>query len=189
MKKTVLLSAVMIALLGACESHGKPPALAAPPPPPPAAPTPKPLVTDITAQDYVMPPLARARVTLTDAFGGKHPVESEVALTRNQRTRGLMWRTELAEGKGMLFIFDRDAPLSFWMRNTLIPLDMIFARSDLTIVGIVANAEPKTLSSRSPGNVDSMYVLEVPAGWCEKIGLRPGSKLALEGTAGLVAEP
>ena len=139
---------VVAALMVACESQGKPP------PVPVAVPTPqraqKPVVTDVTAQDYVAPKLPHARVTLTDAFGGKHPVDAEVASTRDERTRGLMWRTELAEGTGMIFLFERDDFLSFWMKNTLIPLDMVFVRSDFTIVGIVERAEPKTLSARSP---------------------------------------
>lgn len=184
MARVSLLFAALL-VVSACESQGKPPV--APPPPPPVA-KPKPPVTDITAQDYAMPKLPRARVVLVDAFGGKHPVEVEVAATRHSRTRGLMWRTELAEGTGMLFLFDRDSPLSFWMKNTLIPLDMIFIRSDLTIVGIVERAEPKTLSARAPRG-DSMYVLEVPGGWSEKIGLKPGLKVAFEGTQTLVGEP
>lgn len=179
-RSSLLLAALL--MVSACESQGKPP-VAAPPPV-----QPKPVVTDITAQDYVMPKLPRARVVLVDAFGGKHPVDVEVAASRDSRTRGLMWRTELAEGTGMLFIFDRDQPLSFWMKNTLIPLDMIFIRSDLTIVGIVERAEPKTFSPRAPKG-DSMYVLEVPSGWSEKIGLKAGLKVSLEGTQGLVSEP
>jgi uncharacterized membrane protein (UPF0127 family) len=170
-------------VVSACESQGKPPVATAPPVEKPKAP-----VTDITAQDYVMPKLPRARVVVVDAFGGKHPVDVEVAATRDSRTRGLMWRTELAEGTGMLFLFERDQPLSFWMKNTLIPLDMIFIRSDLTIVGIVERAEPKTFSPRAPKG-DSMYVLEVPSGWTEKIGLKPGLKVTFEGTQGLTAEP
>ena len=170
-------------LLTACESQGSKPVT-----PPPAPPPAKAAVTDITAQDYVMPKLPHARVTLTDAYGGNHPVDAEVAYTRDQRTRGLMWRTELAEGTGMLFIFQGDQWLSFWMKNTLIPLDMIFIRSDLTIAGIVEKAEPKTLSSRAPEG-QSMYVLEVPSGWSEKIGLRKGLKVKIEGTQGLVPQP
>jgi hypothetical protein len=103
---SVLLAALFV--VSACESQGKPPVATAPPVEKPKAP-----VTDITAQDYVMPKLPRARVVVVDAFGGKHPVDVEVAATRDSRTRGLMWRTELAEGTGMLFLFERDQPLSF----------------------------------------------------------------------------
>lgn len=189
MKRSLRLCLAVGLALTACESQGGKPVTAPPAPAPKPAPPPKPpVVTDITAQDYVMPPLPRARVTLTDAFGGKHPVEVEVAWTRDQRTRGLMWRTELAEGTGMLFIFQKDTWLSFWMKNTLIPLDMIFIRSDFTIVGIVAKAEPKTLSARAP-EAEAMYVLEVPSGWSEKIGLKPGLKVKVEGIQGIQPQP
>ena len=186
MSRSVSSWLALALLLTACESQGSKPVAPAPaPPPPPAA---RPVVTDITAQDYVMPKLPHARVTLVDAYGGKHPVDAEVASTRDQRTRGLMWRTELAEGTGMLFIFQGDQWLSFWMKNTLIPLDLIFIRADLTIVGIVEKAEPKTLSARAPEE-QAMYVLEVPSGWSEKIGLRKGLKVKIEGTQGLVPSP
>ena len=182
MKSFSLCFAVCLALT-ACESQGsKPPAVAAPPVAKPAA------VTDVTAQDYVMPKMPHARVTLVDAFGGKHPVDAEVAWNRDQRTRGLMWRTELAEGTGMLFVFPKDSWLSFWMKNTLIPLDMIFIRSDFTIVGVVERAEPRTLSARAPEE-ESMYVLEVTSGWSEKIGLKRGLKVKVDGIQGLTPAP
>lgn len=177
------LSFAAVLTLTACQSQGSKPT--APPSPPVQA---APAVTDITAQDYVMPKLPHARVTLVDAFGGKHPVDAEVAWNRDQRTRGLMWRTELPEGTGMLFVFQKDSWLSFWMKNTLIPLDMIFIRSDLTIVGIVERAEPKTLSARAPEE-ESMYVLEVPSGWSEKIGLKRGLKVKIDGLQGLQPAP
>ncbi len=188
MNRLVLCAAIALV---ACESLGSkpappPPPVAAKPPPPPPVEKPAP---DITAQDYAMPALPHRRVTLTDARGGKHVVDAEVASTRDQRTRGLMWRTVLPEGTGMLFIFEQEEWLSFWMRNTLIPLDMIFARADLTIVGIVENAEPKTLSPRTPGNVRSQYVLEVPGGWAAKVGLKPGSKLEVEALGSLTPTP
>jgi uncharacterized protein len=169
-------------VLAACQSQGTPPT------PPPAAKPVRPAVQDVTAQDYPMPQLPRGRVLVTDAFGGKHPVDVEVAASRDARTRGLMWRTHLDDGKGMLFLFEREQALSFWMKNTLMPLDMIFIRSDFSIVGIVEHAEPQTLSARSPGG-PSQYVLEVPADWCAKVGLKPGLKVRIEGIQGLVAEP
>lgn len=175
------------ALLAACQgASGNSPPLTAKPAP--VAVAPKPPSTDITDQDYPMPALPKAQVRLQDAFGGTHLVLSEVAFTRDQRTRGLMWRTSLAEGQGMIFLFADESELSFWMRNTLIPLDMIFVGKDLKIAGIVENAEPRTLSSRGPGR-QAMYVLEVPGGWSQKIGLKPGLPVVIEGTQGLVAEP
>ena len=180
------LAAVL--LVAACQGEG---ARSAPPPAVPApaapAPAPKPVQTDITAEDYVMPPLPMGRVTLTDAFGGKHVVEVEIAATHDARTRGLMWRRALEDGKGMLFIFKEQQPLMFWMKNTLIPLDMIFIDKDLKIVGAVENAEPRTFNSRGVG-APSMFVLEVPGGWVAKKGLKAGSAITLDGAADVTVE-
>lgn len=171
-----LASVLVLALaLSACRSEGGAP-------PKPVTPAPKPVPTDVTAQDYPMPPLPKARVVLFDAYGGRHAVDSEVAATPQARTRGLMWRTQLPEGTGMLFIFPQQQLLTFWMKNTLIPLDMIFFDETLTIVGIEENAAPGTLTSRGPG-VPAKYVLEVPGGWSGKIGLKPGLKVELHGVA------
>lgn len=189
-----LLRAGWLALaLLACQSEGRAPAavtVAVPTaaPKPAAAPAPKPVVTDVAAQDYQMPPLPMARVTLTDAFKGTHVVEAEVAATGPQRTRGLMWRTELSAGKGMLFIFAAEQPLSFWMRNTLIPLDMIFIDKKLRITGIVKNAEPKTMTSRGV-DAPSLYVLEVPGGWADKTGLQAGGTVRLDGIQAIEVTP
>jgi hypothetical protein len=173
---------VAILLLLACESLGRGPKATAPVP---ATPVTARAVTDITAEDFQMPPLPRARVTLVDAYGYTHAVDAEVAATRESRTRGLMWRRALAEGTGMLFIFPEEEWLTFWMKNTLIPLDMIFLSKDQVIVGIVERAEPKTLTSRGPEG-KALYVLEVPGGWAGKIGLAPGLKVTLEGTQSIV---
>ena len=177
---------VPLALL-ACTSEGK-----APPPPaaPPHTPTPAatPPSTDPAAENFAMPALPMAKVTLTDAFKGTHVVEVEVAATGQSRTRGLMWRSQLAAGKGMLFIFPAEQSLNFWMRNTLIPLDMIFIGKDLKITGIVHDAEPKTLTGRGVG-IPSLYVLEVPGGWAEKTGLKAGGEVKLDGTMAIEVTP
>jgi uncharacterized protein len=152
-------------------------------PPPTAPPT-----TDVTAKDYVMPPLPRAFVRLHDAFGGVHRVEVEVAATPEARTRGLMWRTELAAGKGMLFLFPEEEVQSFWMRNTLIPLDMIFINSQMRVAGIVERAEPRSLASRSVG-APSQYVLEVPGGWSQSVGVTKGSTVEFEGVSQIPIVP
>lgn len=154
----------------------------------PKAAEPRPRVTDVTAEDYVMQPLPRGHVRLEDAFGGARRVEVEIAATAGTRARGMMWRKELAEGKGMLFLFPHEEVQGFWMRNTLIPLDMIFITSDLRVAGIVSRAVPRSLESRSVG-VPSQYVLEVPGGWTEKVGIRKGSTVRFEGVAGLAIEP
>jgi len=144
--------------------------------------------TDVTAKDYVMPPLPRAFVRLHDAFGGVHRVEVEVVATRDARTRGMMWRTELAAGKGMLFLFPEEEMQSFWMRNTLIPLDMIFINTGMKVAGIVERAEPRTLTARSVG-APSQFVLEVPGGWSQSVGVTKGSTVEFEGVSSIPIEP
>jgi len=113
------------------------------------------------------------RVVLHKSDGGEMAIHVELARSGPEQARGLMFRDWLAADAGMLFIFDRPQPLSFWMKNTFIPLDMIFIDADRRIVGIVENAEPRTTSSRGvPG--DSLYVLEINGGLSARLGLRPG---------------
>lgn len=183
--------ALMLCALGACtEASGKTQHSAAADAGGQAAPRPTSAapITDITDEHYQMPPLPSARVTVLDVFNGPHVVDAEVAATKDSRTRGLMWRTQLADGKGMLFIFSEQQPLSFWMRNTLISLDMLFIDKASNVVGIVEQAEPRTLSSRGVGK-PSLYVLEVPGGWAAKHGVKAGSKVRLEGLADIAVEP
>ncbi len=144
--------------------------------------------SDPTAESYLAAPLPLAQVRLHDAFGGIHPVDVEVASTPITRQRGLMWRTQLAEGKGMLFVFPEVEEQSFWMKNTLLSLDMIFIDADLKIAGIVARTEPRSLESRGVGK-PSLYVLEVPGGWSEKISLRAGGAVELLGVAEIPVQP
>ena len=144
--------------------------------------------TDPTAEDYVGPKLPEGRVILRDAFGGSQVVQVEISATGATRARGLMWRRSLADGMGMLFIFPDEQNQSFWMRNTLIPLDLIFINKEQRIVGIVQQAEPRTLSPRTV-NRPSRYVLEVPGGWTDKVGVREGSDVQLRGTSMIVVEP
>lgn len=107
-------------------------------------------------------------------------VKVEVARSAEEQTRGLMYRTELAPDAGMLFVYDYDAIHSFWMKNTYIPLDMIFIDRDLSIVGVVENAEPMTTSSRRV-DTPSRYVLEVNAGFFRRHGLKIGGKVVIRG--------
>jgi hypothetical protein len=104
---------------------------------------------------------------------GKEPlrVRVELAKTPAERSRGLMHRERLADDTGMLFLFDRPAVQSFWMKNTLIPLDMIFIADDLKVVGVVENAEPMTLAPRTVG-IPSRYVLEVVGGFAAPHGIK-----------------
>jgi uncharacterized membrane protein (UPF0127 family) len=101
----------------------------------------------------------------------------ELATTDEERTTGLMYRKELADGKGMLFDFSPEQEVSMWMKNTYIPLDMIFIRADGRILRIAENTEPmstRIIPSRGPARA----VLEVPAGTAQKYGIRPGDRVA-----------
>ena len=80
----------------------------------------------------------------------------------------------------MIFVFPEESLRSFWMKNTLIPLDMLFVDAKGKVIGIVENAEPRTLASRSVEG-DSKFVLEVAGGWCARHGVAAGDTLALEG--------
>ena len=135
---------------------------------------------EVTSKDYAAPALPHGHVILPDAFGGLHRLEVELAMTPESRERGLMWRTQLADTAGMLFIFPEEEVQNFWMRNTLIPLDLIFIDQQKRVVGIVSRAEPKTLTGRGV-NHPTLYVLEVPGGWTEKMGVRPGVRAHFEG--------
>lgn len=107
---------------------------------------------------------------------GRPPVTvmTEVARTEEERNRGLMFRRELGPMSGMLFVFKQSEPLTFWMRNTFIPLDMIFIKSDHRVLGVVANATPMTDDPRRVEG-ESQYVLEVNAGFAARHGIRPGT--------------
>jgi uncharacterized protein len=119
------------------------------------------------------------RVVVQTAAGARHAVAVEVARTDEARTRGLMDRPRLDADAGMLFVFDESAPHAFWMKNTLIPLDMIFIDDTGRIVGIVERAEPRTLTSRDVG-VPSRYVLEVNGGWAAAHGVAKGDTVRFE---------
>jgi uncharacterized membrane protein (UPF0127 family) len=107
-------------------------------------------------------------------------VNVEVAATNAKRELGLMYRRHLDEAAGMIFLFKQPQHLTFWMKNTLIPLDMIFAGSDGRIVGIVENATPLSESIDAVDG-DSQYVLEVNGGFCKRHGVIAGDRLRFIG--------
>ncbi len=123
------------------------------------------------------------RVVLHGA-GGDVAVTVEVAATPQQQSLGLMYRKELAPDAGMLFIFDETEPLTFWMKNTVLPLDMIFIGDDRKIVGIVKDAVPFTTTPRKV-DAPSRYVLEVNAGFSARHELKAGDTVTFESIPGL----
>lgn len=118
---------------------------------------------DTHAQVVLMPP-------------GRDPVtvDVEIADSDAERQQGLMYRKQLANDDGMLFLFERPQHLTFWMRNTYLPLDMIFIEQSKTVLGVVENAEPLTDTTREVPGV-SQYVLEVNAGFSREHGITAGT--------------
>jgi uncharacterized membrane protein (UPF0127 family) len=106
---------------------------------------------------------------------GPWVVRVEIANTEETRQRGLMYRRDLPPDRGMIFLFDKTAEHGFWMRNTLLSLDMIFLGEDRTVVGVVARAEPKSDVIRTVKK-PSRYVVEVSAGEAAAHAVGPGMR-------------
>lgn len=118
----------------------------------------------------------RSRVEIVTASGRRHVFAVEVATTVDQLTQGLMYRASLAADAGMLFDFGQVRPISMWMKNTLIPLDMLFLGPDGRVVGVAERAVPGSLAViDSPGPVRG--VLEVNGGTVGRLGLAPGDRV------------
>lgn len=103
-------------------------------------------------------------------------VAVEIAATDQERETGLMYRSHLGANDGMIFLFTHPQPLQFWMKNTEIPLDMIFANGGHVVVGTVERAEPYSEQLLSVDG-DSQYVLEVSGGFCAQHGIKAGDRL------------
>ncbi|MGQ0685715.1 DUF192 domain-containing protein [Bradyrhizobium sp.] len=108
---------------------------------------------------------------------GVHIFSVEMATTEDEKSKGLMYRRELADGKGMLFDFSPEQQISMWMKNTYISLDMIFIRADGRILRIAENTEPESTKIISSGGL-ARGVLEVPAGTAQKYGIAPGDRVS-----------
>jgi len=133
----------------------------------------------VTACAREMLPIARIHVA-----DGTVDVAVEVVSTPETLARGLMYRTELADGRGMLFVFPEVQDHRFWMKNTLIPLDMIFIGADGVIVGIHRDATPLSTASVGVGR-PSRWVLEVPGGWTARRGVATGQRVEIPESGGV----
>ena len=114
-------------------------------------------------------------------FSGPAELGVEIADTPEEHTQGLMNRESLADGEGMLFVFDSDSQRSFWMKNTLIPLDMIFVNSSLDIVSISEDSQP-CVSDPCPlyrSAMPAMYVVEANSGFAREHSLEPGQNIQI----------
>jgi uncharacterized membrane protein (UPF0127 family) len=100
----------------------------------------------------------------------------ELAISSEEQQRGLMHRPRMSDQWGMLFIYDRQRQLSFWMENTLIPLDMVFINDAGLVVGVVPMAEPLTRTSRRVEG-ESRYVLELNGGLAARFGIQAGTRV------------
>jgi uncharacterized membrane protein (UPF0127 family) len=110
--------------------------------------------------------------TLTD-------IEIEIADTDPKRETGLMYRKEMAQNRGMLFIFPDEQRRSFWMKNTEIPLDIIFVNADSMIIHVSKNNRPYSLKS-IPSFEYAQYVVEVNAGFCKKYSIKTGGYIKIK---------
>ncbi len=119
------------------------------------------------------------KVAISTRDGREESFKVEVADSPLKRELGLQYRRDLSVDQGMIFLFPAAAEQSFWMKNTPIPLDMIFISSDRKIVGIVERATPFSLDARSVRGA-SQYVLEINGGLSQKYGFKPGDPVRFE---------
>lgn len=121
------------------------------------------------------------QVVITNSLEKGVVVDVEIVKDQEEIMRGLMYRESLDEDAGMLFIFEGDNYRSFWMKNTLIPLDMLFINSTLTIIDIKRDVQPCKASPCPlyPSTDVAMYVLEVNAGFTERHEIEIGDKIGI----------
>lgn len=123
-----------------------------------------------------------AVVTVTSANGDGHEFVLEVADTEERRQRGLMFRKELPEDGGMIFIYDPPQVAAMWMKNTLIPLDMVFVDAGNRIAHVATRTTPHSLEPISAG-VPVAAVIELNGGTCDRLGMGVGDRVHYELTA------
>lgn len=107
------------------------------------------------------------------------PLKLEVADTFEERQIGLMYRKQLPENSGMLFIFQKEEPRQFWMKNTYLELDIIFLDHEYRVTNVVSRAVPLTESHRN-STKPAMYAVELVGGSAEKLGIKEGSLLEIQ---------
>jgi uncharacterized membrane protein (UPF0127 family) len=123
---------------------------------------------------------AQPEVTIATQEGREITFVVEVADTPAKRELGLQYRRDLPLDRGMIFLFPHEADQTFWMKNTPIPLDMIFIDSQRQIVGVAEEAVPFSLDARSVGRA-SRFVLEINGGLSKRYGIKPGNSVRFRG--------
>ena len=120
-------------------------------------------------------PLAQGRLEIRTTKAS-HGFSIEIVDTEEKRAEGLMFRTEMAPDHGMLFDFKREQPVAFWMKNTYLPLDMIFVKADGRILSIAENTTPLS-EAMVPSSGPVRFVFEVVAGTSKRLGIAPGDRV------------
>ena len=128
------------------------------------------LMGSAQAQQQPQTDLQRTKLSV-----GLYTIDAQVAQTPRQREIGLMFRKEMPQAEGMVFVFDQPATQCFWMKNTYVPLSTAFLADDGSIVNI-DRMKPQTLESHCSAK-PVRFVLEMNDGWFEKRGIKPGAKL------------
>jgi len=123
---------------------------------------------------------AEPKVTITTQDGRQVGFVVEIAETPSKREMGLQYRRDLAADRGMIFLFPAESAQSFWMKNTPLPLDMIFINRERKIVGIVEQTVPFSLDPRSV-SAPSQFVLEINGGLSKRHGIKAGDSVRFEG--------
>ena len=120
-------------------------------------------------------------LTIT-TLSGEHTFNVEIADNTAEITKGLMFRKAMSQNEGMFFVFDSEEIRSFWMKNTYIPLDIIFINSQMEVIDIKVNAQPckEEVCKRYTSNGPAQYVLEINSGLSEEIGLEIGNVVGLQ---------
>lgn len=109
---------------------------------------------------------------------GNTNINADIADTESLRQLGLSGRESLAEDRGMLFVFQDDDPHSFWMKDMLFPIDIIWLSSDKKVIYIAKNAKPESYPSSYRPTDDSRYVIEVPSGFSDRHNISVGSNVS-----------
>ena len=124
---------------------------------------------------------AKNAPTVRISFPPKNSIRAELALTPAEQEHGLMFRTSLKDGRGMLFVFPEQELRTFWMKNTLIDLDIVFIGPDKTVTSVYDKV-PRSTKITPDDQVATVkgigsFVLELPGGYCQKHGLKHGTEL------------
>lgn len=170
-KSFIFLICMISIPVAGCNSSGARPVPA--PPEKTREPEPEPASDDSMQPQMNLP---RTSVTLKTPDGRTLTLEAQIASTNEQKAKGLMFRKQLPESEGMLFTYDHEEELGFYMANCFISLDMIFMDRNRVVVGVIERAkpmDPTVLSIERP----SQYVLEVNAGFAQRHRIVPGTQI------------